>query len=168
VRITDDYLDQNVRLHGSTPTYGTSGWQYAQAVIRLARQHGTEDVLDYGCGKGTLAEALPFPIRQYDPAILEHSDEPEPADIVVCGDVMEHIEPHCLDDVLNHIHRLTRVCTYWVIATRKAAKTLPDGRNCHLIVESRDWWVKKLAQHDFSIAEESRGRKGEIILTTGD
>jgi hypothetical protein len=39
----------------------------AEAVAELK----TTSILDYGCGKGYLAKALPFPIWEYDPAIPE-------------------------------------------------------------------------------------------------
>lgn len=166
VLITPEYLRQNLLLHDSEPTYGTSSWQYAPAVRTLCKAYGTQDVLDYGCGKGRLADELEFPIQEYDPAIPGRDALPLPADIVVCGDVMEHIEPECVDDVLKHIHRLTRMCAYWIIATRPAAKSLPDGRNCHLIVENDRWWRQAMCEHKFIIIASKTGRKGEAIFTT--
>lgn len=164
--ISDDYLKQNVLLHEIEPTYGTSSWQYADAVYVLCEKYHTRDVLDYGCGKGRLQDMLDFEIQQYDPAIPKHSRLPYPADIVICGDVMEHIEPECIDDVLIHIHELTQEVAYFVIATRAAAKTLPDGRNTHLIVEDERWWRQALCEHRFSVTNSSHGAKGEAIFTT--
>jgi len=164
--ITEDYLRQNILLHEIEPTYGTSSWQYAVAVAQLARVYGTEDILDYGCGKGRLQEELNFEIQQYDPAIAKFNDLPVPADIVICGDVMEHVEPECVNDVIDHIRSLTLKIAWWCIATRPASKTLPDGRNCHLIVESTHWWIKLIEDSGFDIYSTSRGRKGELILTT--
>lgn len=163
--ITDEYKAQNAALHDSEPTYGTSGWQYANAVTGLCAEYDTRNVLDYGCGKGTLADHIPFPIFQYDPAIPEFSRRPSPADIVVCGDVLEHIEPDCLRNVLLDLHILTRKVAYFVIGTRPAAKTLPDGRNCHLIVQDEPWWRVEVQNAGFDIYRTSRGRKGEAIFT---
>ena len=84
--ITEYYLEQNRLLHDQVPTYGCSGWQYKEAVMVLCARNSTKDVLDYGAGKGTLAAALPWPIKQYDPAIAGIDDWPGDADIVVCGD----------------------------------------------------------------------------------
>ncbi len=164
--ITPNYLEQNMLLHSIEPTYGTSSWQYAPAVKAICLRYGATDVLDYGCGKGRLAEELTFPIAQYDPAIVEFSHPPAPADIVVCGDVMEHVEVDCVVAVLDDIHRLTRVATYWIIATRLAAKSLPDGRNCHLVVEPHTKWEEWLAQSGHRVVESHTGRKGEAIFTT--
>ena len=157
--ITPEYLRQNLLLHDLEPTYGTSSAQYAPAVRTLCKAYGTHDVLDYGCGKGRLADALEFPIQQYDPAIPGQATEPLPADIVVCGDVMEHIEPECVNDVLQHIHSLTQMCAYWIIATRPAAKSLPDGRNCHLIVEPTAGGGKRCASTNSSLLRRKRVEK---------
>jgi hypothetical protein len=102
-------------------------------------------VLDYGAGRGSLAEALkPHRCQQYDPAIKGLHVLPKPSDIVVCTDVLEHIEPKLLDNVLDHIERLTREVALLVISCRPANAVLPDGRNAHLIVETPDWWLEKI------------------------
>lgn len=168
--ISDQYLLQNRLLHDLEPTYGTSGWQYADAVKKLRNLHSAATILDYGCGKGELGKTLwaryAIGILEYDPAIYGKFELPAPADLVVCGDVMEHIEPACVNDVVDHIHELTIKCAYWVIATRLAAKSLPDGRNCHLIVEPAQWWAKLLEDSGFEIQSTISGRKGEAIFTT--
>jgi 2-polyprenyl-3-methyl-5-hydroxy-6-metoxy-1,4-benzoquinol methylase len=102
------------------------------------------DVLDYGCGKSTLAQNLPFSIKQYDPAIPKYSMAPDRSDIVVCTDVLEHIEPHLIDDVLTDICRLTKLICFLVVARGPAKKFLEDGRNAHLIQEDEKWWLGKI------------------------
>jgi hypothetical protein len=167
-RITPDYLLQNIELHETEETYGTSGWQYADAVVRLVPQFGS-DILDYGAGKRTLGLALArdhaIQIKEYDPAIAEIAWSPLPASIVVVGDVMEHIEPACLGQVLYHIHSLTTGVAYFVIGTRPAGKKLPDGRNCHLIQKPAWWWANQLGLSGFSITAASTGKKREAIFT---
>ncbi|NIV37196.1 MAG: hypothetical protein GWN58_49560, partial [Anaerolineae bacterium] len=134
--ITDAYRELNTRLHESNPNYGTSGHKWAKHIGSLAGALETNEILDYGCGKQTLANALPqFTVHGYDPAIEGLDEPPEPHDLVVCGDVLEHIEPECLDDVLDDLKRVTRGTLFLVVATRPASKTLADGRNAHLIVE---------------------------------
>lgn len=124
------------------------GHKYANSVRDLALSIGALSVLDYGCGKQTLRAALPeylpFDWFQYDPAIPEFEAEPDPADLVVCTDVLEHIEPECLQPVLDHMRSLTQKATFIVIHTGKASKTLPDGRNAHLIQEGPRWWLNAL------------------------
>lgn len=142
--ITDEYRKLNEKLHETNKHYGTSGHRWAAQIDNFAKMVGTTDVLDYGCGKSTLAQNLPFSIKQYDPAIVKYADEPEVADIVVCTDVLEHIEPDLIDNVLTHIWSKTRKAAFLVIANRPAKKTLEDGRNAHLIQQDEKWWLEKL------------------------
>lgn len=142
--ITEQYKQLNQDLHASNPYYGTSGQKYLGYVIDLAKRFQTQDILDYGCGKSTLALNLPFPIKQYDPAIEKYSALPNPANIVVCTDVLEHIEPYCLDDILDHLKKLTLKACFLSVSTTKAKKTLADGRNAHLIQKPAKWWLERL------------------------
>lgn len=142
--ISENYCALNKQLHINNPHFGRSGGRHVPMVMQIANQLKTIDILDYGCGKSKLAHNLPFKIKQYDPAIKKYSAEPSPANIVVCTDVLEHIEPECLDVVLAHLNKLIKVYGYFTIATRPAKKTLADGRNAHLIIEPMSWWLSKI------------------------
>ena len=146
--ITSDYLAMQKQLH-ENPSYGVSGQRSAEFV----KKFNDKDILDYGCGKRTLEQALGFDIFNYDPAIEGLEGNNHPHNIVYCGDVLEHIEPHLLDDVLQDIRRCMLVRGLLVASIVPAKKKLPDGRNAHLIVESADWWRDKLKQY-FSITRE--------------
>ncbi len=61
-----------------------------------------------------------------------------------CGDVLEHVEPDCLESVVMHLALLSKKATLLVINTGPAAKTLQDGRNAHLIQEGTGWWLNAL------------------------
>ncbi len=139
--ITDEYRALNEKLHETNKGYGTGGHKWATQIQGIAKMVGSTDILDYGCGKSTLAQNLPFNIKQYDPAIAKFSASPEPADIVICTDVLEHIEPDCIKDVLLDICKLTKSLAFLVIANRPAKKVLEDGRNAHLIQENEMWWL---------------------------
>lgn len=142
--ISEAYREQQKELHASG-LYGISGHKYATIVAQLAKQLNTTDILDYGCGQRTLEKSLGFLIRNYDPAIAEFSDSPAyPADLVVCSDVLEHIEPEHLDAVLDDLQRVTRKLAFLIIATGPANKVLPDGRNAHLIQEGPEFWLPKI------------------------
>jgi len=116
----------------------------AKYVVELANQTGLSDILDYGCGKGTLNDCMNIDIKEYDPCVEGKDTPPDPAEIVVCTDVLEHIEPDYLEDVLDDLQRLATRHVLLVIATVPAGKTLPDGRNAHLIVEPAEFWLPKL------------------------
>jgi hypothetical protein len=146
--ISPSYREQNRLLHVRRQTYGAGGHQYLDDIERVVLDHGPVlDVLDYGAGKATLQwpfqHRFPFiSFRNYDP--VTYPRDPIPADMVVCTDVLEHIEPEFLESVLSHIRLLARKVAFVTIATRPAKKTLPDGRNAHLIQESADWWRERL------------------------
>lgn len=147
--ISVDYRALNARLHRENQAYGAGGARHAPFVVQLAQAIDAHTVLDYGCGKSALAQALrpalSCSIREYDPAIAERCEPPEPADLVVCTDVLEHVEPDKLPSVLADLRRCVRRVGYFVIHTGPSSKTLPDGRNCHLLQRPRQWWVQTLA-----------------------
>jgi hypothetical protein len=148
MKITEEYRKQNEMLHKARKDYGTSGEKYAPQVAEIAVMIKAESILDYGCGKQTLAKALPqFTVRGYDPAIPGADTPPKGADLVVCTDVLEHIEPECLGDVLSHLKELTGKVVLFVVCTVPASKTLPDGRNTHINLKTPKEWLTILMDH---------------------
>jgi hypothetical protein len=144
--ISASFRDLNAKLHVENLAYGVGGGKEAPTVIKLCETLKTTSVLDYGCGKGYLAKAIPFPIWEYDPAIPGKDQSPRPADIVVCADVLEHIEPEKLFLVMDDLRRCVKAIGYFVIHMGPAQKSYADGRNTHLIQHGKDWWEKKLAK----------------------
>lgn len=141
---TEEYKRIQEQFHIQRPDYGTSSSRWCDHIAGIAKQLNTRDILDFGCGKAHLQKGLPYPIQNYDPFIPEHSKYPNPAAIVVCTDLLEHVEPTCLDAVLDELRALTIDMLFLNVATRPASKFLPDGRNAHLIQEKPNWWLEKL------------------------
>ncbi len=140
--ISETYREMNRELHHSSTAYGTSGRRWAPLVRHLVKRYRLAEVLDYGCGKQTLARALPeLKVSGYDPAFEELSAPPMPADLVVCSDVLEHVEPPYLDAVFDDLARCTRRLAFLVVATRPAQKQLADGRNAHLSQLPANRWL---------------------------
>lgn len=144
--ISEDYKQQNSQLHASRSDYGTGGRAVANHAEMLARLFHCADALDYGCGKGTLAVGLRYLgsnliVTEYDPAVEGKDAPPKPAELVVCSDVLEHVEPECLDAVWYHIHSLTKKALFFTVHCGPAQKTLPDGRNAHLTQQPPEWWL---------------------------
>lgn len=112
---------------------------------------GVDHLLDYGCGANvTLSKSLKLDhkikYQAYDPGVPRFSRDPVPAQMVACVDVLEHVEPDKLDAVLDHIASLAEGLVFLSVCTDKAMKTLPDGRNAHLIVEPMEWWVPQFTK----------------------
>lgn len=156
--ISEEYRAMQTELH-KNPNYGVASLHYGPLVSLTAMQEHTTEVLDYGAGKGRLAGELrrfcgrQMKVRHYDPAIPEWSATPEPCDFVACIDVLEHIEPDMLDAVLDDLQRVTRKAGLFTIHTGRAVKTLPDGRNAHLIQQPAEWWLPKLKQRFDIVAQ---------------
>jgi hypothetical protein len=118
-------------------------------VAELLKQIGSAVLLDYGAGKGRLGETLktlmptPPQICHYDPARPEWAATPQPAPFVTCIDVLEHIEPELLDNVLDDLRRVTASAGFFTVHTGPAVKVLTDGRNAHLIQQPPAWWLPK-------------------------
>ena len=143
--ISKDYKNQNETAHKNDKTWGTTAWRYADLVRGLSQEVKAESILDYGAGKETLKATCPeLNIFSYDPSIKEISKSPGKHDLVCCIDVLEHIEPDCLEDVLDDLQRVTKKLGFFLISTVPAIKKLPDGRNAHLIVEDERFWLPKL------------------------
>lgn len=151
--ITPAYRDLQVELHGRPNGYGGKGDKWAPAVRDLLVRYECSSVLDYGCGEGSLGLALAamrdttLRIAEYDPAIPGKDGRPSFADLVVTTDVLEHVEPDCLDAVLAHLKALARKVIFVVVATRESNKTMADGRNAHLIVRDASWWGAQFRAH---------------------
>lgn len=143
MRFSQGYKEQQKKLHAAGD-YGVSGFKHADQVMQLAKQLNTRSILDYGSGQQTLQKGIPFPITNYDPFVVGCEEEPTTHDLVVCSDVLEHIEPDCVADVLQHIWSKTTKLLFVDVACRPAKKYLEDGRNAHLIQESPSWWLLKL------------------------
>jgi hypothetical protein len=142
--ISDTYRALNAQLHAADPDYGTSGSRYAELVKAVADKLATRSILDYGCGKRTLEAGLGFAIANYDPAVPGLDARPKPADLVACTDVLEHIEPEHIDQVLADLAKLTKRVAFLAIACGPARRTLADGRNAHVIQQPLEWWLPKL------------------------
>jgi hypothetical protein len=149
--ISEDYRKLQQALHRN-PEYGVASVQYAPLVAQVMEATGIAELLDYGAGKGRLSDTLhdmyenPIIVHHYDPAIPEWSSPPQPCRLVACIDVLEHIEPELLDNVLDDLKRVTAGMGVFTVHTGPAGKVLLDGRNAHLIQKPASWWIPKFLE----------------------
>ena len=149
--ISEEYRKMQQQLH-ENPNYGVASVQFAPLVAQVIEAAATHELLDYGAGKGRLGIALkqyiqrPLTIHHYDPAIPAWSAPPQPCGFVACIDVLEHIEPALLDNVLDDLRRVTADVGVFTVHTQPAVKILPDGRNAHLIQQPPAWWLPKFLE----------------------
>jgi cyclopropane fatty-acyl-phospholipid synthase-like methyltransferase len=116
------------------------------AILR-ARRGKIRTVLDFGAGQCSLEQYVrenydePISWTNYDPGIEGIDELPEGKfDLIVSSDVLEHIEPDMLDNVIKWLIAHTGKWQFHWIACDPCLTTLPDGRNAHLIQESPQWW----------------------------
>jgi Methyltransferase domain len=168
VLISDEYRKMQQKMH-ENPEYGKASLGYVEVVADVISRTGVNEMLDYGAGKGRLAQALkdhikrPLRVFQYDPAIPEWSAPPQPCQLVVCIDVLEHIEPSLIENVLDDLKRVTQGAGVFTIHTGPALKVLPDGRNAHLIQRPPDWWLPQILQR-FDLVNFARYGNGFMVL----
>lgn len=141
---TEAYAAEQRKMHEEQAAYGSRGFYWAYLAAGIAGLEGCKSILDYGCGKGTIGksfrEAGFHIVRDYDPAIPGKDRKAVPSDLVVCVDVMEHIEPECLAAVMADLVRVTQKILFVAISTIPSKRTMSDGRNTHLIVKDNAWW----------------------------
>lgn len=167
--ISSEYREMQQQLH-KNPNYGVMSVLYAPLVHELLVKSGAVSLSDYGAGKMRLWSTLlergvqGVEYLPYDPAFPEYG-KPTPADLVTCIDVLEHIEPERLTNVLTELHGMVRHYGLFTIHTGPAAKSLPDGRNAHLIQQASGWWLQRLGQF-FDVIELRSVDHGFWILVS--
>ncbi|HEV7800778.1 MAG TPA: hypothetical protein VGP15_06860 [Burkholderiales bacterium] len=166
--ITEDYRKMQEELHRN-PEYGVASVEYAPMVAEVMQQLGTRELLDYGAGKGRLGITLnqmfeePFLIHHYEPAMPQWAKPPQPCRFVACIDVLEHIEPALIDNVLDDLQRVTAGVGFFSVDTEPAKKVLADGRNAHLIQQPPSWWLPKFMER-FELARFNRMPRGFCVV----
>lgn len=151
--ISPEYAALNRQLHEEREDYGASGGKNAPYIVKMCNDNGLKVILDFGCGKGSLKRVIAkldpsIEVLEFDPAIPGKDTLPSrDLDLVVALDVMEHIEPAYLEATLTTIRDLRPKAVYLIISLREAHKSLPDGRNAHLIVESAEKWSEHLGAY---------------------
>ena len=147
--ISPAYLAEQKRLHAKPEGYGGKGRRWLEEVQKLMVSFGCSSVLDYGCGQGSLGSelrALGVNVSEYDPAIPGKNKKPSPADLVVCTDVLEHVEPAFIDAVLDDLAALSKRAAFVVVSLVPTSKMLSDGRQAHILLRPVEWWQVSLEE----------------------
>ena len=166
--ISPSYQAQQEKLH-QTRNYGTTAEKYGATISEMVNMMGVKEVLDYGCGSlrslmRTFKPDHECKVQCYDPGVPEYAELPKPAEMVVSIDVLEHIEPEYIEDVLDHLEELTQKVLFATVHLGPASKKLSDGRNAHLIQKPQEWWVPKFMDRFIMKGFNQRSAKGFEIL----
>lgn len=174
-RFTSHYAEIQKTLHREQD-YGTTGSMYMPTIFhgisQLAKRLGAVSVLDYGSAAGNTMKSVRQhfwmpPIvsdRCYDPFVEEFSAEPEAADMVICTDVMEHIEPQCTKAVMDHLAALTKRIIFFSIALCPANKILADGRNAHINIRTAEYWLREIKKRFITSEAKVSGDGNDLLV----
>ena len=162
--ISDAYKHQLQTMHEERTAggrkWGTTGARNFGDYICKFLEHRRGQivtVLDFGAGQGSLGEyvqqyAVDVEVKwkDYDPG---KGDKPPEGkfDLIVSSDVLEHVEPEEIDNVIEWLDVHATKAQFHHIACDPCGLILPDGRNAHLITEKLDWWLKKFADPNWAL-----------------
>jgi hypothetical protein len=154
--ISSEMKALNEELHQRIPQFGTAAGKHTKQIYEeFVKHYGITDILDYGCGKNHFSIELQkldknVKVTSYDPGMPEFETKPEGTfEAVLCHDVLEHVEPELIDNVLQDIFQYGNKMFYLSIGLGPCTKKLADGRDNHLIQEPPPWWFAKLKKHGF-------------------
>jgi len=154
--ISDEYRQQVLDEHAKQPRWGLTGPKYAGRDIEhlLERREYIQTVLDFGAGKGLLGQYIKASGWKgkwvdYDPGIPGIDVLPEcQFDLVVTTDVLEHIEPDRVLEVIETLGKLTFKALYSNIACVPTNKFFTEGpfmgQDLHLSIHAPSWWRSRV------------------------
>jgi 2-polyprenyl-3-methyl-5-hydroxy-6-metoxy-1,4-benzoquinol methylase len=146
--ISENYTTQLKELHSNSEAFGAGGItvKHYSLIKDMVLKNNIDSILDYGCGKGHFIEyaqanLLNVRVEGFDVASDKYAKLPNiKFDMVVCLDVMEHVEYGALSHVLNEIRKRTGRIFICSVANYPAKKMLSDGRNAHVTQLPFAYW----------------------------
>jgi SAM-dependent methyltransferase len=141
------------------------GERHIMLMLEALKPHIGDSFIDFGCGTGRPAKELQK--RGYGVLGVDFAYNCLDADVDIpflvadltelpqlsakfgyCTDVLEHIEPERVDEVLSGIARCVRVGVFFSIAiVDDNFGPVLVGKQLHLTVKDGEWWREKLREH---------------------
>ena len=151
--------------------------EYKHNIFEIIKNNNVKTILDYGCGKAKFHSILfnnrkvpgspmGVNITSYDPAVAQFSNKPTGQyDLVLCIDVMEHVQEDKVDEVLKDIFSYGNK-VFLTITCYPAMQTLTNGKNAHYTVKEPDWWKEKLKSYDgsYTIIFQTKPKRGGDVV----
>ncbi len=171
ILFSKDYKKQLQLFHKENPRWGNGPKKRELDIFEFINQNKIKVLLDYGCGKGLIIRKRIMKhcysitkVINYDPGIPEWESDPPTVDYLMCMDVLEHIEPDYLLNVLDHLVSKFNKKALLFISTKKSTEILPDGKNSHLTIMPSDDWIDLLKTKVFVEAVKFNKNKTGITV----
>jgi hypothetical protein len=172
-------LEEARKYHIQNKTHwiGESLGEYKHQIWDIVQRNNYKNILDYGAGKATFHKLLfnntkipgaPLNINivPYDPAYEPFSTKPTGKfELVLCIDVMEHVQEDKIDEVLADIFSFGDNI-FITISCYPATQILLNGKNAHYTIKEPEWWKEKLNPYNgkYTAVFQTRPEKGEPIV----
>ena len=166
--VSDEYKKLLQHEHSNTE-WGVMAGKMIKTLEEFLVTNKAREVLDYGAGSSSFKKSLSLKdveVYEYDPGVPGIDSTPEPKDFTICIDVLEHIEPDLIDNVLEDLARVTKKLGYFTIAMYPAQRKLKDGRNAHLIIEDTSWWMRKLCTYFNIVHFEENNKQLDVQVSS--
>jgi len=176
--MTYESLEEAQKYHIQHQTHwiGESLGEYKHQIWEMIHRKNIKTVLDYGCGKAHFHKLLfnnpktpgapTVQLTPYDPAYFPFAEKPTGKfDLVLCIDVMEHVQEDQINNVLEDIFSFSDN-VFLTITCYKATQTLLNGKNAHYTVKKPEWWKEKLKPYDgkYKVVFQTRPERGSGII----
>ena len=157
------YAEQLQKEHDGSK-WGSTGARYSGSAVEriVLNRPWLATALDYGCGKGTMADAFPeLEWGEYDPGIPEKSTKPKGQyDLVTCTDVMEHVEYEFVKEVIGELSKHTGKVLFVDIACFPTGKFFGEGpykgEDLHITILDPQVWIDLFNEHtDLQLLEST-------------
>lgn len=157
--------------------WGSTGARYSgYEVLSLLRDRTyITSVLDFGAGKGSMGrfiedQGVQVAWTNYDPGMPEYDTLPtKQFDMVISTDVLEHVEPEKLPEVIKQLASYTGKVLYSDIACYPTEHLFSEGpyagEDLHLIIEHPSWWREQFRNNglqEFEYHHKEKRTKGKM------
>ncbi|MGD2095048.1 MAG: class I SAM-dependent methyltransferase [Phycisphaerales bacterium] len=153
--------------------------------LDLFKHNGVRTILDAGCGSGKLLKKMldmGFQCKGIDiadncldpelkplqekilktaPLWRKETFEERQFDAVICTDVLEHIHPQYVEEVLQNIYHWANKYVFLQIALFEDYFGQKIKQRLHLTVRPKKWWDGQLQKFEYKVLACSKNDKGE-------
>ena len=178
--ISGSYAKHMEKEHDGSK-WGSTGARYSGKAVAevISSRPYIQTALDYGCGKGTMAQHFDsLEWSEYDPGVVGKQERPKGRyDLVTCTDVMEHVEYEFVEEVIKELGNATGKVLFVDIACYPTGKLFGEGpykgEDLHITLMAPSEWrdlfdelvgLQRLEAR--SISKLSKGKMKERVQLT--